>query len=68
MMENGLHFADSMDSAPVSETALERAARYRWTAEYIQDPSLSPYLMRVAEEYQKQAANGVSLREPEPVF
>lgn len=38
------------------EHPLEKAARYRQTAEYIADAALTPYLLRMAEDCERQAA------------
>lgn len=38
------------------EQPLETAARYRRTAEYIADAALTPYLLRMAEEFEREAA------------
>lgn len=38
------------------EQPLEKAARYRHTAEYIADAALTPYLLRMAEDYERLAS------------
>jgi hypothetical protein len=40
------------------EQPLEKAARYRRTAEYVADAALTPYLLRMAEDYERQASEG----------
>lgn len=40
----------------LNEQPLETAARYRHTAEYIADAALTPYLLRMAEDFERRAA------------
>ena len=40
------------------EQPLEKAARYRQTAEYIADAGLTAYLLRMAEDYERYASEG----------
>jgi hypothetical protein len=57
MLANNLRydFFISSDIELTPESAIHRAARYRWTADYIGDPSLSPYLLRAADECERLA-------------
>jgi hypothetical protein len=65
MLANSLRIVncDVKDDDFLPEIARQRAARYRWTADYIADPSLSPYLLRVADEYERLALTDFSAQQ-----